>query len=203
MTEHNNVVHLEQEMINKNTEIFIDITKILGQMQSQGLVNFSFNYRETAISYDPSAQVQEAFAQYSPARVQSVTEEVMDITVKLMDNQEDQMLKKAQEEGKTNHAILQKKVEAVKQYIINTNLQNGFNFYRTCIGNVLEQFAVQRVVKPASQNFPAMETILVKLAIRDNMSDTGRQAISFELYEDQVDDVMKVLSQLKKEKKPR
>ncbi|MEW6697772.1 MAG: hypothetical protein ACOY35_13365 [Bacillota bacterium] len=38
MTEHNNVVHLEQEMINKNTEIFIDITKILGQMQSQGLV---------------------------------------------------------------------------------------------------------------------------------------------------------------------
>ncbi|MCL5781246.1 MAG: hypothetical protein M1119_10210 [Firmicutes bacterium] len=199
MTEKNNVVHLEQEAIHKNTEIFIDITKILGQLLIQGLVNFSFNYKETAISFDASDQVQEAFAQYSPARVQSVTEEVIGITVNLLYNQEDQMLKQAQDEGKTNHGILQKKINAVKQHIITPNLQNGFNFYRTCIGNVLEQFAAQRVVKPASQNYPSMETVLVKLATRDNMDSAGRQTMSFELYEDQLDEIIKVLTQLKKE----
>ncbi|SHE38622.1 hypothetical protein [Desulforamulus putei] len=199
MTEQNNVVHLEQEVINKNTEIFSDITAIVGRLMKQGLATFSFNYKETAISFDASPQIREAFAQYSSARVQAVTEEVVDITVKLLDNQEEQMLKQAQDEGKTNYGILQKKINTVKQQIITTGLQNAYNFYRTCIGNVLEQFAAQRVVKPASPQYPSLETVLVKITTRDNMDGASRQTISFELYEDQLDEMINVLTQLKKE----
>lgn len=198
MSEQNNVVSLEQEIIHKNSDIFANITNKIGQLLKQGIATFSFDYREAAIAFESSTEVKRAFSDYSPERVQSVSEELVELTLKLLDGQEQNLLAEAEKEGKTAHAILDKKINAVKHHILNSNLQNAYYFYRTCVGNVLEQFIAQRVVKPASNSFPSIETLIIKLTTKDNLSNSGK-TVSFELYQDQLDDIIKTLTQVKKE----
>lgn len=198
MSEQNNVISLEQEIINKNSDIFVNITNKIGQLLKQGLATFSFDYREAAIAFESSTEVKRAFSDFSPERVQSVSEELVDLTLKLLDGQERSLLFEAENEGKTAHAIMDKKVNAVKQHILSSNLQNAYHFYRTCVGNVLEQFIAQRVVKPASNSYPSIETLIIKLTIKDNLNNSS-ETVSFELYQDQLKDIIKTLTKIQKE----
>ncbi|CCO07103.1 hypothetical protein [Desulforamulus hydrothermalis] len=183
----------------KNTEIFCQIISVLGGLMKQGRANFCFNYKETAFSLDDSQQVKEALAAYSVSRVQKVIEEMLDITVKLLDNQEQQLLNEAQKEGKKQYTMLQQKITAIKEHLLSPDLKNAYLFYRTCINNVLEQFTAQRLVKPASPQYPGVETVLAKITIKDNMHDNSRQSFFFELYENQLDELIMILSQLKRD----
>lgn len=202
MSEQQKVYSLDQEIILKNTEIFVDITKILGQLLKKNLANFSFSGTDSTISFDSSIEVTGAFNNYSPQTVQSVTEEMVELTLKLLGNEESQLLTIAQEEGKTAHAVLTEKIKVVKENIALDKLQKAFHFYRTSIGNVLEQFLAQRIVKPASGNFPVQNTVQVKLTTRDNLDSSFRQSINFELYEEQLDEIIKIISDIKKDFHP-
>lgn len=202
MSEQQKVYSLDQEIILKNTEIFVDITKILGQLLKKNLANFSFSGTDSIISFDSSIEVTGAFNNYSPQTVQSVTEEMVELTLKLLGNEESQLLTIAQEEGKTAHAVLTEKIKVVKENIALDKLQKAFHFYRTSIGNVLEQFLAQRIVKPASGNFPVQNTVQVKLTTRDNLDSSFRQSINFELYEEQLDEIIKIISDIKKDFHP-
>ncbi|GAB6157455.1 hypothetical protein JCM39194_06550 [Desulfotomaculum varum] len=193
---------LYEQCQDKNTEIFCQIIYILGRLIKQGMANFCFSYKETAFSLDDTQQVKEALADYSASRVQKVIEEMLDITVKLLDNQEQQLLSEAQEEGKKHHAIMQQKIKFIKKHMLSPDLPNAYHFYRTCINNVLEQFTAQRLVKPASPQYPSVETILVKITVKDNMDDTGSQSLFFEMYENQLDELIGMLSQLKRDHSP-
>ncbi|SHJ93671.1 hypothetical protein [Desulforamulus aeronauticus] len=202
MAEKTNVISLEKELVNKNCEIFIDITKIIGTMLQDGHAIFSFDHTEAALSFDPAPSFESKLARFSQEKIKLVTEEIVEISLMLLNNQEQTLLNQAQEEGKTAEAILQKKIDAVKQYIINNKLQTAFHFYRTCIGNVLEQFAAQRIIKAASQNYPSQETILLKMTVKDNLDEINKQSILFELYEDQLDEIITILTNLKNQNKP-
>lgn len=203
MAERNNVISLEKELFNKNCDIFVDITKIVGEMLQDGNATFSFDHTEAALTFNPSPKFENALARFSQEKIKSVTEEIVEIALFLLNNQEQQILSQAKEEGKTNEAILQKKISTVKQHILSDKLQNAFHFYRTCIGYVLEQFAAQRIVKAASPNYPSQETILLKLAIKDNMDEINKQSIVFEVYEDQLDEIISILTDLKNQNKPK
>ncbi|AEF94223.1 hypothetical protein Desca_1364 [Desulfotomaculum nigrificans CO-1-SRB] len=195
----NKVVNIDQEIINKHTDSFVNITTILGSLLKKDLARFSFNYDESTVTLDSSPEVLDAFANYSPDKVQSVMEEIVTITLKLLDNQEAALLQEAANEGKTTHMILQKKIEAIKNNIDLKTLQNGYYFYRTCIGNVLDQFIAQKIVKPPSGRFPAIETAMIRISAKDNHNNGNSQSINFELYPYQIDDIINTLSQLKQE----
>lgn len=203
MAEKNNVISFEKELFMKNCDIFIDIAKIVGEMLQVGEATFSFDHTEAALTLNPSPKFEGALARFSQEKIKSVTEEIVEIALLLLNNQEQQMLNQAREEGKTNESILQKKIDVVKQHIISDKLQNAFHFYRTCIGYVLEQFAAQRIVKAASPNYPAQETILLKLVVKDNMDEINKQAVFFEVYEDQLEEIIAVLTDLKNQNKPK
>ncbi|AEG60422.1 hypothetical protein [Desulforamulus ruminis] len=197
----NKVVNINQELITKNTDMFSDITTVLETLFNQGLASFSFDYQETVINLDSVPEVEEVFAHYDPDRVQDTIEEVVDITLMLLDNREEQLLSDAAKEGHTVQAIMEQKIKIIKEKIINPKLQQAYYFYRTCISNVMEQFVAQRVVKPPSGQFPALSSFLVKLTVKDNLDHANRQNVSFELYEDQLDELITLLSQLKQELK--
>lgn len=199
MSEQKKVVSLEQEIIHKNTDLFIDITGRIGKLLKQGLATVSFDYREAAIVFDSTEEVKRTFSDFSPERVQSVTDELVLLTLQLLDEQEQVLLTESQNEGKTQQEILQKKINAVNQYIINPKLKNAYHFYRTCIGSVLEQIVVQHVIKPASKPYPSMETLILKLTAKDNMDSTNKSAISFEIFPEQLDDIIHTLTQAKKD----
>ncbi|ABO50326.1 hypothetical protein Dred_1801 [Desulforamulus reducens MI-1] len=199
MIEQTKVVNLEQEMVNKNTDLFVNITEIIGELLKRGLATISFNYTDCAITFATTPEVQRAFAQYSVERVQSITDEVIDITLKLLENQELTMLNQAQDAGKAVHGTLQKKISTVKKFILNNRLHNAYAFYSTSIGNVLDQFIAQKVVKPATDRYDSLETVMVKLTTKDNMDNRNRQSISFEMYGDQVDEVIETLKKIKQD----
>lgn len=193
------VIPINHEIINKNTDLFIDITTTLERLIKKGLASFSFDYRETSITFEPDPEVENAFTHYDPENVQNVIEEVIEITLMLLDNQENQLLTDADNEGQTARAIMDKKISSVKENIITKKLQNGYYFYRTCISNVLEQFVAQRVVKPPANRFPALDSLMVRLTVKDNLDPSSREDISFELYQDQLDELISLLCQLKQE----
>lgn len=202
MSDKHNVINFDQELAIKNTEIFEDVTKIIGQLMKKDLAIFSFSGDESSLSFSSSPEVNSAFAHYSPQKVQSVTEEVVELTLTLLDNQEERLLTMAEQEGKSNHEIVQKKLNAIKQNIAINKMQNAYYFYRTTIGSVLEQFMAQRIVKPATGEFPAQNTVMVKLTTRDNLDNSFRESISFELYEEQLDEIIKLFTEIKKELVP-
>lgn len=197
MKEQLNVINLEQETVNKNTDLFVNITEIIGELMNKGLANISISYHDCSITFAPTEEVQQAFAQYSVERVQSVTNEVIDLTLKLLDNQEQNLLQQAQKDGKTNYSITQKKIATVKKQIVNDKLKGAYSFYRTTIGNVLDQFVAQRVIKPPTENYPALETVMVKIVTKDNMDNSARKIISFEMYNDQIDELINILTKVK------
>lgn len=199
MNEQLNVINLEQETVNKNTDLFVNITEIIGELMKKGLANISLSYQDCAITFSPAQEVQQAFAQYSVERVQSVTDEVIDLTLKLLDNQEQALLKQAQKDGKTVFNMTQKKIALVKKHIVNDKFQRAYPFYRTTIGNVLDQFVAQRVIKPPTENYPSLETVLLKIVTKDNMDQAERKIISFELYNDQIDEIIHILTKLKQD----
>ncbi|RYD05128.1 hypothetical protein N752_11180 [Desulforamulus aquiferis] len=101
MAEQQKVYSIDQEIILKNTEIFVDIAKIIGKLLKKNLASFSFSGTESTISFVSSPEVSGAFTHYSPQTVQSVTEEVVDLTLGLLANEEQALLTAAQNEGNT------------------------------------------------------------------------------------------------------
>ena len=61
----------------------------------------------------------------------------------------------------------------------------------------MDQFIAQKVVKPATDRYDSLETVMVKLTTKDNMDNRNRQSISFEMYGDQVDEVIETLKKIK------
>lgn len=199
MQEQLNVINLEQETVNKNTDLFVNITEIIGELLSKGLANISISYHDCTITFAPTQEVQQAFIQYSVERVQRVTDEVIDLTLKLLDNQEQNLLQQAQSDGKAVYSMTQKKITSVKKHIVNDKLQSAYYFYRTTIGNILDQFVAQRVIKPPTENYPSLETVMLKIVTKDNLDNSERKIISFEIYNDQIDEIINILTKLKQD----
>ncbi|GAB6180962.1 hypothetical protein JCM14036_22810 [Desulfotomaculum defluvii] len=199
MTEQSNVINLEQETVNKNTELFVNITTIIGNLINKGLASLSFNYGDCAISFSPTTDVHQAFSQYSVEKVQSITDEVIDLTLKLLEEQEQTLLKQAKSDGKTVFEITKKRIDVVNKHIINNKLKSAYTFYQTTIGNVLDQFIAQKIIKPPSETYPSIETIMVKISTKDNINNSERKTISFEMYGEQIDDMIAILSKIKKD----
>lgn len=199
MTEQSNLISFEQETVNKNTDLFVNITTIIGDLINKGLANISFNYDDCAITFAPTNDVHQAFSQYSVEKVQSITDEVIDLTLQLLDNQEQIILNQAKGDGKTVFEITQKKINAVKKHIINNKLKSAYTFYQTTIGNVLDQFVAQKVIKPPSENYPSIESVMIKISIKDNMNNLDRKTMSFEMYGEQLKDVINILTNIKKD----
>ncbi|RYD05127.1 hypothetical protein N752_11175 [Desulforamulus aquiferis] len=57
-------------------------------------------------------------------------------------------------------------------------------------------------MKPPTDNFPAQNTIQVKLTARDNLDSSFRQSVTFELYEEQLDEIIKIIADIKKDFHP-
>lgn len=150
----------------------------------------SFIIRQGQFGFHYDSPIQPVMDKYGKA-FSGILGEITNITVQVLNNNESAFLKDVQERTPKYYELQKRKIELIKEHIINERLIKDYHFLNNCTTAVLKGISFQTIIKPTKKGFPDLLSIITRVDIHNNQPEVKMTSFVFEMSPEQMDDIIK------------
>jgi len=174
MEEHSTDIH-------KSLELFSKAVLDIRNLMEEGKANF--NIRCNTVGFRLREKPNHGIlADLPESLLQTILNEVVDLTVAILNKNEDKVLDQVKNSDPDQVELVEKKISTVRENILTDKLAANYYFLNSCTSKVVRGLNAQPIVKPGRPGFTSTVSLIVNMEIDNNYySEPKTEVLTFEI----------------------